>query len=117
MFALILEEHGFIVDTFTDHHKARSDFKPKYYDLILPDYRMKSLDGLELCKKIKSIDTSMKTMLLSTGHEQIQLQMDELRRDFLMILKKPVLGSKLLEKVSNMLNQNFDIPKDDPIER
>lgn len=117
VFALILEEHGFIVDTFTDPHKALSDFKPNYYDLIILDYRMANLDGLELCKKIKLLDTSTKTMLLSAGHEQLQLQIDELRRNFLMILKKPISGSKLLEKVSNILNQKYEIPKDDPPEK
>jgi two-component system, OmpR family, response regulator ChvI len=117
VFALILEEHGFIVDTFTDPTKALSDFKPNYYDLIILDYRMANLDGLELCKKIKSLDTSTKTMLLSAGHEQLQLQIDELRRNFLMILKKPISGSKLLEKVSNILNQKYEIPKDDPKEK
>jgi DNA-binding response OmpR family regulator len=115
--ALILEEHGFIVDTFTDPNKALSDFKPNYYDLIILDYRMANLDGLKLCKKIKSLNTSTKTMLLSAGHEQLQLQIDELRRNFLMILKKPISGSKLLEEVSNILNQKYEIPKDDPLEK
>jgi DNA-binding NtrC family response regulator len=78
---------------------------------------MANLDGLKLCKKIKSLDTSTKTMLLSAGHEQLQLQIDELRRNFLMILKKPISGSKLLEEVSNILNQKYEIPKDDPLEK
>ncbi len=101
VFALILEEHDFIVDTFTDPEKVLSVFKPNYYDLIILDYRMKGLDGLELCKRIKALDKSVKALLLTAGPEQLKLKMDEVANHFSGILKKPITGSKLLRDRSH----------------
>lgn len=112
LFTMILEDHGFIVDTFTDPKLALSAFRPDYYDLIIVDYLMSNLTGLELCKKIKSLDNLPKTLLLSAGHEQLQLEMNEIRKNFVLVLKKPISGSKLLKEVCTILNQNYIIPSD-----
>jgi DNA-binding response OmpR family regulator len=112
VFALILEELDFIVDTFTDPEKVLSVFKPNYYDLVILDYRMKGLDGLELCKRIKALDKSVKALLLNAGPEQLKLKMDEVTNHFSGILKKPVTGSKLLKEIGAILDQTYDIPRD-----
>jgi two-component system catabolic regulation response regulator CreB/two-component system response regulator ChvI len=44
----ILESNGFLVRAYSDPLKALSEFKTKYYDLLLIDIRMPKLDGFEL---------------------------------------------------------------------
>jgi DNA-binding response OmpR family regulator len=41
---LALEYYGFKVDTFTDPRKALSNFKPRYYDLVILDIMMPNMD-------------------------------------------------------------------------
>jgi DNA-binding NtrC family response regulator len=52
---------------FTDSHLAFDHFKQNQenYNLVLTDYRMPALDGMELLKKVKSINSSVKTILIS----------------------------------------------------
>jgi CheY-like chemotaxis protein len=113
VFALILEDHGFIVDTFTDPTMALSEFRLDYYDLIILDYYMENINGLDLCKKIKSLDRSPKTLLVTAGYEQLQLQMSEIKKNFVLVLKKPISGSRLLKEVCTILNQTYVIPNDE----
>ena len=113
VFALILEDHGFIVDTFTDPTKALSEFRLDYYDLIILDYYMENINGLDLCKKIKSLDRSPKTLLVTAGYEQLQLQISEIKKNFVLVLKKPISGSRLLKEVCTILNQYYIIPNDE----
>ena len=40
LFALILEDKGYLVDTYTNPIRALAEFKANYYDMIILDYRM-----------------------------------------------------------------------------
>lgn len=47
MFREMLSLEGFMVDGYTDANAALSDFKPDFYDLVILDYLLPSLDGLQ----------------------------------------------------------------------
>ncbi|MCX7677896.1 MAG: response regulator [Spirochaetes bacterium] len=53
------------VTVFGDGHAALEDFKAKQYDLLISDYGLKGITGLELATKIKEIDENVVTVLLS----------------------------------------------------
>ena len=52
---------------FTDSVHALEHFKlnQSNYGLILSDFRMPNIDGMELLKKVKTINPSVKTVLIS----------------------------------------------------
>jgi DNA-binding NtrC family response regulator len=52
---------------FIDSKLALEHFKLHQldYSLILSDYRMPTMDGIELLKKVKAINSSVKTILIS----------------------------------------------------
>ncbi|HEX5978665.1 MAG TPA: response regulator, partial [Nitrososphaeraceae archaeon] len=54
--SLALEYHGFKVDMFTDPRKALSNYKPRYYDLVILDIMMPNMDGFQLYDEIKKKD-------------------------------------------------------------
>jgi FixJ family two-component response regulator len=103
---LILKGQGFIVDAYTDPVKALSEFKPNYYGLVILDYRMPSLNGLDLYRRIRRVDNMARGILLTASHEQLYL--GENKQGLLTILRKPVPTTELLDEVALALNQNSE---------
>jgi len=59
----ILEENGFKeVDVFNEPLLALHDFKSGVYSLLITDIAMPRMDGFELYKQIKKIDTRIKVV-------------------------------------------------------
>jgi len=104
VFTLLLERNGYNVDAFTDPMEALHKFKRGIYDLIILDYSLGSdLNGLEICKKIKTIDKRAVVILLTASHEQFQDKMDEVRKNFELVLQKPIPEPDLIQKICEVL--------------
>jgi len=97
VFELTLKDAGYIVDTFTDSVKALSAFQSGYYDLIILDYRMAGLNGLEFIQNVRKIDKLSKAILI-TAWEQSSIGID-LEKWFIKILSKPIAVDVLVEEV------------------
>jgi CheY-like chemotaxis protein len=70
--------------------------------LVILDYLMPSLDGLELYKAIKEKEPAAKIMFLTASHETIKLNsMDNPK-----IVRKPVFVTKLIQEIKSMLDVN-----------
>ena len=104
LFALILEDNGYLVDTYTNSIMALAEFTANYYDVIILDYRMEGLNGLELYQKIREVDKFARAMLLTAAHEQLELE--ENYKWFLRVVGKPVSGTTLLKEVAFVLGTN-----------
>ena len=48
LFTIILEHVGFKVYSYSDPIEALKEFKASYYDLVILDYLMPGMNGLEL---------------------------------------------------------------------
>jgi DNA-binding response OmpR family regulator len=64
-FDMILEMNGFEVDSYNDPLLALSNFKPNSYGLALLDIRMPKMDGFELYKKIRDIDSKIEVCFIT----------------------------------------------------
>ena len=104
LFNMILEKQGFTLDTYNDPIAALSHFKPNYYDLAVIDYLMPNLNGLELYKRLREIDPSIKALFLTASHEELNEQENQ-RQDHLNFIGKPISTEKLLWEIGCMLNQ------------
>jgi DNA-binding response OmpR family regulator len=113
IFTIILENQGFLVDAYSDPVVALSEFKPSLYDLIILDYRMPEMNGIELYKKIREKDASTKVTILTASHEQMYVNDNqELKREpSLKVIRKPVAIGKLLEEVTELLNETSSSPE------
>jgi DNA-binding response OmpR family regulator len=73
-----LEDNGFFqVDTFNDAESVLSIFRPGLYDLALLDIRMPEMNGFQLCRKLRSIDSKVKMCFLAAadlGHYRKKIQ-------------------------------------------
>lgn len=73
---MVLEDNGFLVDSYTDPTLALSNFKPGLYDLLLLDIRMPKMNGFELYQNMKEIDSNVKICFFTAS----ELFYEEYRR-------------------------------------
>jgi DNA-binding response OmpR family regulator len=105
LFTMILENRGYSLDTFSDPAAALLKFKPNYYDLLLLDYRMPKLNGLDLYAQITEIDPTVKALLLTANHEQFTEGKQLEGKDYLRVITKPISNEKLLAEIDSTLNR------------
>jgi two-component system, OmpR family, response regulator ChvI len=64
-FKMILEINGFEVDAYTNPVLSLAKFKPNTYGLLLLDIRMPIINGFELFKKMKGIDSQVEVCFIT----------------------------------------------------
>jgi two-component system OmpR family response regulator len=105
LFKMILELEGYSVDAHTDPVNALLNFKPDYYDLAMLDYLMPHLNGLELYKRIRDLDSRMKGFIITATHEQLTDIKDKSQKpDNLTVIRKPISNEELLFKIKSILD-------------
>ncbi len=102
---MILENRGYSLDTYSDPAAALLKFKPNYYDLLLLDYRMPNLNGLELFARLREIDSTAKALLLTANHEQFTEGELRVGQDYLRVITKPISNEKLQAEIDYTLNR------------
>ncbi|MGA7005621.1 MAG: response regulator [Nitrososphaeraceae archaeon] len=105
LFTMILENKGYSLDTFSNPAAALLKFKPNYYDLLVLDYRMPKLNGLELYAQITEMDPTAKALLLTANHEQFNEGKQLEGKDYLRVITKPISNEKLLAEIDSTLNR------------
>jgi two-component SAPR family response regulator len=100
-----LQSSDYVVDSYTDPVKALSSFKPHYYDLILLDASMPSMNGFDLYQRLKQIDSSCKVCFI-TAFEAYYISLKEFfpKLDVNCFIQKPVTKEKLLHCVTEQLD-------------
>ena len=102
---MILENRGYSLDTFSNPAAALLKFKPNYYDLLVLDYRMPKLNGLELYAQITEIDPTANVLLLTANHEQFTEGKLLEGKDYPRAITKPISNEKLLAEIDSTLNR------------
>ncbi len=100
-----LEEDGYIIDEVTDGVEAYEAIKTKKYDLLLLDYMMPRMTGLEVIEKVRN-NTENKNikivMLTAKNQKKDEEDAKKVGADY--FLAKPFSPLKLLELVGEILN-------------
>ena len=105
---IILENYGFLVDSFTDPEAALKNFKPSFYDLLILDIKMPEINGFELYHQFRSRDSNIKALFLTALSNVESYSPKDSNvypiRGLRHFLKKPVSTNVLLEQVYSMVN-------------
>ncbi len=114
--ALLLEDEGYLVDQAEGAESALSLIRAHNYDLVITDYKMQKIDGMELLKMINDFDPLLKVIMV-TGYGSIEHAVEALHLGALDYMPKPVDPVKLKEVVRRALQsqgwkhpQKTDIP-------
>jgi putative two-component system response regulator len=90
-----LKFFGYEIDTVENGIEAIKRIASKTYDLIITDYRMPKMNGLELTRRIKMINPSIPVLVVTSDGPEGEL----LKSGALACIKKPFNISEL-QKIS-----------------
>ena len=97
-----LERAGYAVDTANDGVEGLEKLRTAKYDLLISDYQMPRLNGLELVKRLRSERMTLPVILVSGFLQMKDLaDLDNPRPTFLL---KPFSLSELLARVQTVLD-------------
>ncbi|MDP4158131.1 MAG: response regulator [Bacillota bacterium] len=97
------EEKDYQVDEAENGRAALELFQQNQYDLIILDYMMPVLTGLEFIEKINKDKQNTKILMLSAKSQQVE-QEKVLKAGADYFMSKPFSPSQLLEKVEEILH-------------
>jgi DNA-binding NtrC family response regulator len=105
VFKMVLEMNGYEVDAYNNPLEALSNFKPNSYGLALLDIRMEPINGFELYKKMKGIDSRLKACFITAFDDYRQEfkesfpELDEIKY----FIRKPKAIEDLVNHVATIL--------------
>jgi DNA-binding response OmpR family regulator len=98
----ILNCEGYSVDTACDGKSGRASILKNIYDIVILDYKIPGLNGIEILKTIKN--ANLKTRVyIATGRPFIDrlLESEKLSGTVAGVLSKPFDVKTLLEKINS----------------
>jgi two-component system response regulator HydG len=100
-----LAKKGYQTEVVSDPVKALQALEKSNFDLILSDYRMPEMDGMEFLSEIndREIDTPL---ILITSYGDIRLAVKAIKQGATEYITKPVNPDDLLALVKNVFNQS-----------
>jgi CheY-like chemotaxis protein len=105
-FETVLEDNGFMVDSFDNPVLALNDFKPDLYDLILLDIKMPAMDGFKLYEEMKKIDNQFKVCFLTASemfYEQYRPAHSIITGEDYPVIQKPIKNEDLIKQIYETL--------------
>ena len=95
-FSLILKRQGFDADTASDGPSAVKKFTMHHSDVILLDFVMPEMNGLEAFRRIRQIDPAAKAILMTAYCEE-ELMKEALDEGIRCVISKPVKIDQMME--------------------
>lgn len=95
-----LQDEGYPVEYISDPDQGQNLINRKAFDIVIIDYKMPGLNGIELLKKIKEKNPQTK-VFIATGRPFIDKLLEEQKASHLVsgVVNKPFNTDTLLEKI------------------
>jgi len=107
--SILLRDRGFDVDSFTSPSDALKYFRCNYYDLLVLDVRMPNMDGFELYRAIREVDTKAKIWFFAAAEldnyrvAELEDMMEELGEEC--FISKPIENNEILCRINTILTK------------
>lgn len=100
----ILESKGFTTESAFDGLEGLEKARETSPDIVLLDYSMPKLDGLETCRRLKSSSSTMSIpVVMFTSSRDPEIRINALKAGANDFLSKPVDSTELVVRVNNLL--------------
>lgn len=100
---LYLEKAGHEVGVATDGEQALEELYNQNYDLIISDWMMPHMSGVELCRRVRALEIPVKIIML-TAKSQVSDEIIGLKEGADDYIKKPFEPQLLLLRIEKMFN-------------
>jgi two-component system response regulator HydG len=110
----LLEEEGFKVDSAQNGREGAERLEQNIYDLILTDYKMNEMDGMNFLKHISTNYPSLKVIMI-TGFGTIEHAVEAMQHGAINYITKPFKPQKLIKTIHSVL-QGEEEPSQEKIE-
>ncbi|HKY03304.1 MAG TPA: response regulator, partial [Blastocatellia bacterium] len=104
IYRLILEDDGYEVTTAQSGEQALRFAQEQSFDLVLTDYKMAGISGLDLLGQLLANDPSI-IVVMMTAHGSVESVKEALRGGVFDYLEKPVDRDQLLKVVESALGR------------
>lgn len=84
---------------------ALEELKKDHFDLVLSDYKLPGMDGLELIERIKSTHPGLPVILI-TNYADIRVAVNSIKLGAFEFVTKPVIPDELLKVIDQALNNS-----------
>ncbi len=101
--SILLEDESYLVDQAEGAEAAMKLIREHSYDLIVTDYKMQKIDGMELLKMINDFNPLLPVIMV-TGYSSIEHAVEAIHLGALDYIPKPVDPAKLKNVVRRVLH-------------
>ena len=84
----LLEKDGFVVKTLSDSTLVEDEVRQGDYHVLILDLMMPKMDGIEVLKKIRTIDSDI-AVVIFTAHPNLDSAVASMKLDAVDYIKKP----------------------------
>ena len=99
-----LEKDGYVVKTLSDPTQAEQEVRQGEYHVIILDMMMPKLDGIEVLKRIRAIDTDI-AVVIFTAHPNLDTAVASMKLDAVDYIKKPFNVDEFREVLARVMKK------------
>ncbi|MFQ5636829.1 MAG: sigma-54-dependent transcriptional regulator [bacterium] len=101
--SLLLQKSGYSVRSVESGPKALETLNTRYYDLVITDYKMKPMDGMQLLIEIKQNWPATEVMMI-TAYGSISKGVQAIKRGAFDYITKPFEDQQLLDLITRLVD-------------
>jgi DNA-binding NtrC family response regulator len=87
---------GFDTEAYGSAEEALKSLSPEYPGIVVSDVRMPGMDGMQLLKRLKSVDSTLPVIMI-TGHGDVPMAVEAMRIGAFDFLEKPFNPDRMTE--------------------
>lgn len=106
-----LTKNGYDITFVTTGKKGIDIVKKEKFDLVLCDFRLPDMDGLEALNALKNIDRSIKVIII-TGYSDVKIAVKCVKMGASEYVTKPIYPEEILMSVSEALKEKEEEAED-----
>lgn len=92
--------------------KGLDKFKEAHFDVVLCDFRLGDMDGVDILKEIKKINPET-VVIIITGYSDVKMAVEVMRLGAFDYITKPLIPEEVINVINRGLDQNSDSPATD----